>query len=273
MVDYETNHEAGERLVKVVDDVEYTFCWCPPGKFLMGSSKNEKDRYADEGPQHEVTLTKGFWMLETQVTQKMWQSVMGNTPSYFKGDNLPVEQVSWDDCQEFCLKLSSKIGMNITLPTEAQWEYACRAGTTTPFHFGSTLNGDNANCDGRYPYGTTKKGPCTTKKGPYLKKTAPVKNYSSQDSSQDSPKDSSNAWGLCDMHGNVWEWCQDWYDKNYYEDSPSIDPTGPESGSERVLRGGSWDNIAKNCRSAVRGWSSADKRSDSLGFRLVGSSK
>ncbi|MDO4575234.1 MAG: formylglycine-generating enzyme family protein [Planctomycetia bacterium] len=180
---------AGERMVKTAYGVEFAFRWCPAGCFMMGSPSSELGRDDDE-TQHRVTLTKGFWMLETEVTQAMWESVMGDNPSYFKGSNLPVEKVSWDDCQKFCQKLRSQ-GLNVQLPTEAQWEYACRAGTTTPFSFGSTLNGDKANCDGNYPYGASTEGT-------YLKKTAPVGSYS------------PNAWGLYDMHGNVYEWCADW---------------------------------------------------------------
>ena len=242
----------GERMVKTADGVEYAFRWCPAGKFMMGSPGSESSRYDDEGPRHEVTLTKGFWMLETEVTQAMWKSVTGDNPSHFKGDNLPVENVSWDDCQKFCRKLSSKIGLEISLPTEAQWEYACRAGTITPFSFGSTLNGDNANCDGNYPYGTSTNGQ-------YLQKTAPVKSYA------------PNAWGLYDMHGNVWEWCQDW--KDDYPSGSVTDPTGPNSGSSRVLRGGCWVSLALSCRSVSRSRLLPDGRNDVVGFRVVGSAQ
>ena len=252
----------GERMVKTVDGVEYAFRWCPAGKFMMGSPKDEEGRFDWAGPQHEVTLTQGFWMLETEVTQGMWQSVMGESISdkakqgslfhdlHGEGSTYPMYYVSWDDCQEFCRKLSSKIGMKITLPTEAQWEYACRAGSTTPFFWGSTLNGDKANCDGDYPYGTSTKGKD-------LGKTAPVKSYA------------PNAWGLYDMHGNVWEWCSDWYGEKYYTESPSTDPTGPNSGWYRVHRGGGWVSYARLCRSAIRGRLSAGVRSDELGFRPV----
>ncbi|MBQ2822638.1 MAG: formylglycine-generating enzyme family protein, partial [Thermoguttaceae bacterium] len=143
-----------------------------------------------------------------------------------------------------------KLGLTVSLPTEAQWEYACRAGTTSAYSFGSSLNGREANCDGNYPYGTSTKGP-------YLEKTVPVKSYA------------PNAWGLYDMHGNVWEWCQDWYDEDYYTESPTSDPTGPNSGSFRVRRGGSWYDDAEDCRSAYRRCFVPGFRNNVLGFRIV----
>ncbi len=247
------NRKAGALLTKTANGIEYRFRYCPPGSFMMGSPKSEWDaaniswKSYDE-QQHRVTLTKGFWMLETEVTQAMWESVMGSNPSSFKGAQNPVEQVSWDDCQEFCRKLSQKLGGSIKLPSEAQWEYACRAGTTTPFNFGSTLNGDKANCDGKYPYGTGTKGR-------YHAKTVAVKSYD------------PNAWGLYDMHGNVWEWCQDWYGD--YPSNSVTDPTGPASGSYRVNRGGSWFINAKDCRSAFRSSYSPEYRIDVLGLRVL----
>ncbi|MCR5162727.1 MAG: formylglycine-generating enzyme family protein [Thermoguttaceae bacterium] len=245
----ETAPDGETRLVKTVDGVEYVFCWCPPGSFLMGSPEREKERSSSE-ILHEVTLTRGFWMLQTPVTQKMWESVMGSNPSCFKGADRPVETVSWSDCLSFCEKLSGKIGMKISLPTEAQWEYACRAGTTTPFHFGSALDGLDANCDGSRPYGWSKEGLS-------LEETTQVKRHS------------PNAWGLCDMHGNVYEWCQDW--SGDYPSEPAVDPAGPESGSRSVCRGGSWCSYAVDCRSASRSEFSEGSRIDCLGFRIVGS--
>ena len=246
---------AGERMVKTVNGIEYAFRWCPAGSFLMGSSKSEWDAAGIDWKsynetQHSVTLTRGFWMLETEVTQAMWKSVMGTDPSLFKGAQNPVESVSWKACDDFCKKLSSKLGLTVSLPTEAQWEYACRAGTTSAYSFGSSLNGREANCDGNYPYGTSTKGP-------YLEKTVPVKSYA------------PNTWGLYDMHGNVWEWCQDWYDEDYYAESPTSDPTGPSSGSLRVIRGGSWISRAQFCRSAYRGGNTPGYRRSDLGFRPV----
>ncbi|MDO4551458.1 MAG: formylglycine-generating enzyme family protein [Planctomycetia bacterium] len=238
--------KAGERMVKTVDGVEYAFRWCPAGSFMMGSPEDELGRDADE-TQHRVTLTKGFWMLETEVTQKMWQSVMEDNPSDFEGDDLPVENVSWDDCQEFCQKLRN-LGLNIQLPTEAQWEYACRAGTTG--EYGGTGNLDDMGWYGhKNEYGD--------KLGNSKERTHEVKTKK------------PNAWGLYDMHGNVWEWCQDWYGSDYYKNSPTNDPTGPASGSDRVDRGGCWGNYAGGCRSARRNSGTPTFRYSYLGFRPV----
>ena len=220
----------GERLVKTVNGVEFAFRWCPAGSFQMGYV------FPREKPVHEVTLTRGFWLLETEVTQAQWQAVMGDNPSDFKGDNLPVESVSWEDCKEFCTKLSSQ-GLNVSLPTEAQWEYACRAGTTSAYA---------GNLDEMAWY-SKNSGSTTHEVG------------------QKKP----NAWGLYDMHGNVWEWCSDWFDSGYYSKSPASDPTGPDTGSYRVFRGGGWDCVARNCRSALRFFNSPDFRSDGLGLRCL----
>src|SRR5262249_37460653 len=176
-------------------------------------------------------------------------------PSIFKGETLPVECVSWDDCQEFVKKLCQKTGKRFRLPTEAEWEYACRAGTTTPFYFGETISTDQANYDGNYTYEALPKPPAAYvtrvimwllgpslyrkgKKGVYREKTTPVGSFP------------ANAWGLFDMHGNVWEWCEDWYGPYAKEDIK--DPQGVNNGVARVLRGGSWDNGPRNCRSARR---------------------
>jgi formylglycine-generating enzyme required for sulfatase activity len=156
---------------------------------------------------------------------------MGNTPSNFKGDTLPVETVSWDDCQEFVEELGRKTGKRFVLPTEAEWEHAARAGTTTPFHFGETISTDQANYDGNSAYG---KG----SKGVYRKTTTPVGSFP------------PNAWGLFDMHGNVWEWCEDWYGP--YASGDIKDPQGGRKGTARVLRGGSWIGGPLMCRSAFR---------------------
>jgi formylglycine-generating enzyme required for sulfatase activity len=216
---------------------------------MMGSPKEEPGRSDDE-TLHKVTLTKGFYMQTTQITQKQWQAVMGSNPSHFKHDvNCPVEQVSWDDTQDFIRKLNEKEGENkYRLPTEAEWEYACRAGTTTPFYFGKCLSAYQANYNGKYPLEGCPKGQ-------YRRKTTPVASFP------------PNAWGLYDMHGNVWEWCQDWY-KEYTADAVT-DPIGPGSGLSRVFRGGCWNYSAQNCRTARRNGISPDVRHNSLGFRLV----
>ena len=239
----------------------------PAGKFIMGSPKDEKERSSAE-EQHEVSITKPFYLGVYVVTQAEYEKVMGNNPSYFsaKGGGkasvkdmdtgqFPVEQVSWDDAVAFCKKLSElpkekKAGLVYRLPTEAEWEYACRAGTKTPFHYGDSLSSKQANFNGGFPYGGADKGP-------YLERTAKVGTYA------------ANAFGLYDMHGNVWEWCQDWYDASYYKNSPKEDPPGPAQASDRVVRGGGWDGRGRFCRSAFRDWSEPGRRDDDLGFRVV----
>jgi formylglycine-generating enzyme required for sulfatase activity len=227
----------------------------PKGKFLMGIPETEEGRSKYE-TQHEVTISQNFYMGATEVTQAQWQKVMGNNPSKFEGDQLPVEAVSWEESFEFCKRLSElpeekKAGRKYRLPTESEWEYACRAGTTTPFHFGSQLNGRQANCDGTEPYGTETKGP-------YLEKTTPVGKYP------------ANAWDLYDMHGNVWEWCSDWAGE--YPSGSVTDPSGPATGSFRVRRGGGWLLDAVYCRSANRLWDDPSYRRYDIGFRVALSS-
>lgn len=244
-----------EKPGKLKNSIGMEFASIPAGKFLMGSPATEKERYPDE-TQHEVTLTQGFRMGVHEVTQAQYEQVMGKNPSFSKGATLPVEQVSYDDALAFCKKLSDlpaekAAGRKYRLPTEAEWEYCCRAGTSTPFHFGNELNGTQANCDGTTPYGTTQNGP-------FLRKTTPVGSYP------------PNAWGLYDMHGNVWEWCQDWYGD--YPKQSVTDPRGPEVGSGCVLRGCGWGMVAADCRSASRGRNDPSYRGHWNGFRLALSS-
>ena len=223
------------------------FVWIPSGNFMMGSPKEEEKRFEEE-IQHKVTLTKGFYMGVYTVTQEQWKEIMGNNPSQFKGEkNLPVETVSWGECQEFIEKLREKDKKLYRLPTEAEWEYVCRAGTTTPFHFGETISTDQANYDGNFTYGNGKKGI-------YREKTTPVGSYP------------ANAWGLHDMHGNVWQWCQDWFGD--YPQKNVVNPKGANTGSNRVLRGGSWSNDPRNCRSAYRYRYVPGLSNNRIGFRL-----
>ncbi|MBP5786614.1 MAG: SUMF1/EgtB/PvdO family nonheme iron enzyme, partial [Kiritimatiellae bacterium] len=247
----EEGSRAGERMTVRVGSREVALRWCPAGSFMMGSPGGEEGRGNDE-VQHRVTLTKGFWMGETEVTQGLWKEVMGGNPSCFKnGDGYPVENVSWTDCDQFVKTLNSRYGqpgMRWALPTEAQWEYACRAGSTTAYFWGNALNGDKANCNGNYPCGTTAKGP-------YKRKTTPVGSYA------------PNAWGMYDMHGNVWEWCAARYEP--YPSSAVTDPTGAVSGSSRVYRGGSWYSDARSCRSAQRNGGDLGFRDYRLGLRVV----
>jgi formylglycine-generating enzyme required for sulfatase activity len=222
----------------------------PAGEFVMGSPRTEGHR--DEGEhQHPVRIIKSFYLGKYEVTQEQYAKVMVQNPSRYKGDaKRPVEMVSWDEAVEFCRRLSQKEGKKFRLPTEAEWEYACRAGTGTPFNFGGSLNGKEANCDGENPYGTSLEGP-------YLSRTTKVGSYA------------ANGFGLHDMHGNVSEWCHDWYAEDYYENSPEEDPRGPSSGLDRVKRGGCWISDAHGCRSAFRGWHSPGDRNSLMGFRVV----
>ena len=219
-----------------------------PGTFMMGSPSSESGRDSDE-TQHEVTLTQGFYMQTTEVTQGQWKAVMGSNPSYFPncGDNCPVEKVSWNDVQSFITKMNERGEGTYRLPTEAEWEYCARAGTITAFYNGG-ISETGCNLD-----------PNLNQIGWYCgnasSKTHPV--------AQKQP----NAWGLYDMSGNVWEWCQDWYGS--YPTSSVTDPTGPTSGSSRVLRGGYWYNYARYCRSANRRYNSPGGTDYDLGFRLV----
>ncbi len=225
------------------------FVWIPPGSFVMGSPKEEKQRN-DSETQHKVTLTKGFYMGVYLVTQEQWQEVMGKNPSQFTGEkNLPVESVSWSECQAFIKKLQEKDPDKkaYRLPTESEWEYACRAGTTTPFHFGDTLSTDQANFDGNFAYAAGKTG---IRRG----KTTPVGTFP------------ANAWGLHDMHGNLWQWCQDLYGD--YPKTDVTDPQGPVKSDTRVIRGGTWYTGPSLCRSARRDGMSANGRDKYYGFRL-----
>ena len=229
----------------------------PGGTFTMGSPTSEADRSDDEGPQHSVTISP-FYMGKYTVTQAQWRVVAGfpkvnldleSNPSYFKGDNLPVETVTWLDATEFCARLSRYTGKNYRLPTDAEWEYACRAGTNTPFHFGETITIDCVNYNGNYPYGSAPRGE-------YRQKTTPVGSFQV-----------ANNFGLYDMHGNVWEWCQDYYHDNY-QNAPSDGSANKNNSQYRLLRCGSWFNVARFCSSAFRVRHQPDNRSGSSGFRL-----
>jgi len=281
-----------------------TMVLIPPGEFMMGSgqsaaevariSDTKAEYFENEHPQHRVRISRPFYLAAHEVTQGQYERLMGVNPSYFRRggegaervlgqstDRFPVEEVSWFDAVQYCNLLSEADelppyyelsgierekgsiqaatvdvlgGAGYRLPSEAQWEYACRAGTTTPFHFGRSLNGTQANVHGNDPYGTNTKGP-------YLGRTTTVGSY----------KDFANAFGLFDMHGNVWEWCQDRYDEDYYSQfTPpvTIDPRGPPSGTSRVLRGGCWDLIAWSARACFRFRLTPDNRFIYTGFRV-----
>ncbi len=236
-----------------VGAVVQRFRWIEPGSFLMGSPQTEPERADDEGPQHSVVLTQGFWLADTACTQAFWLAVVGGeNPSDFMGDaELPVEQVNWSRVMdEFMPHLQALLpeGLEATLPTEAQWEYACRAGTSTPFSFGKQINPQQVNYAGNYPYN---KGA----KGVYREKTVPVKALP------------ANTWGLFQMHGNVWEWCFD--APRTYAEGTTVDPLGAVGDGPRALRGGSWINDARNARSAFRYRGRRDFRYGRIGFRVA----
>lgn len=240
----------------------------PKGTFVMGSEPNEVDRDPEELA-HEVTITKSFLIGVYEVRQSEFERVMGSERrAVFDRSNRgspdhPMEDVMWKEAVEFCTKLSQlpderRAGRTYRLPTEAEWEYACRAGTRTPYHFGDSLSSRQANFNGNYPYGNAEVGP-------YLRMTAKVGSYP------------PNAWGLYDMHGNVSEWCADWYDEDFYRSSPKEDPLGPPfgvvpsdfGGFYLVMRGGSWLDDASACRSAYRLRAMPENRYRLIGFRVA----
>ena len=246
----------------------------PAGAFTMGSPASEEGRGRDED-QVEVTISEAFYMQDTEVTQSQWLKVTGKTlteqiesktgpigrsaklvsEASAVGDDEPMCFVNWEDALLFCQKLTQlekeegtlPEGHLYTLPTEAQWEYACRAGTKTVFSYGNTLTSEQANFYGKKPYGVEGEGV-------YREKTTPVKSFS------------PSPWGLYDMHGNLYEWCLDWYGEKA---AGGTDPTGPESGDSRIIRGGTWNRVATSCRCAYRYSSRPESRSYNIGFRVV----
>lgn len=242
-----TTTTTGTDYTELVNGASIDMVFIPGGAFQMGSNNGDDD----EKPVHRIKIDD-FYIGKYEVSQLQWQALMGSNPSSFKGNNLPIERVSWNDAQEFIQKLNDKTGKHYRLPTEAEWEYACRSGTSTPFNTGQNLSASQANYDGNYPYNGAAKGI-------YRESTTPVGSFR------------PNSFGLYDMHGNVWEWCSDWFDSGYYAKSPPNNPTGSATGSIRVLRGGSWYDFAQNCRTANRDYDSPGNRYDALGFRLVSS--
>ena len=238
-----------------IGGVRFPWRWIPPGHFQMGSPEDEKGRREDEGPQHWVRIARGFWMGETPVTQAQWKAVMGRNPSNFPGDDRPVEQVSWYDSLDFIRRLNEWIpGLGAALPSEAQWEYACRADSTGAFHDGS---------------------PCTEPEGmdPALDRLGWFDKNSGGETHPVRQK-LPNRWGLYDLHGNVWEWCRDVWDANAYRVRENAeggveDPIFiGKSGAARFVRGGSWSNKARNCRAAIRYWINPDRDWSNIGLRL-----
>ena len=237
------------------------FRWIAPGEYLRGSPKYEKGRFDDER-QHQVILTRGFWLAETACSQALWRAVTREEPSHFKGDELPVETVSWEGIQsKFIEPLSSQMrDLKPCLPSEAQWEYACRAGTTTAFSWGDEIDLTQARYSGKWSIQAEKE----------FQKI--LKQMEKEDRASTGPTldFQPNSWGLYQLHGNVWEWCEDWYTD--YPEGSVVDPTGPEQAPDegvRVLRGGAWNNLGRILRSAHRDANSPASRGRHFGFRLA----
>jgi len=253
----------------VINSLGMKLVLIPAGSFRMGSPESEDVESrpangaagADERPQHRVTLTHPFYLGIYPVTQRHYEAVMGNNPAEFRqgrrgGPDHPVEMVTWDDAVRFCDWLSKRpdemaASRQYRLPTEAEWEYACRAGSRWAFNWGDAATSYQANFDGARPYGKAAQGPAahtTSRVGSFR----------------------PNALGLYDMHGNVWEWCQDWYDPQAYSRIAGFDPEGPRSGNRKAVRGGAWSSGGGDCRSACRDfWYGTGHASNSIGFRVV----
>jgi len=243
--------------------IELEFVWLEGGCFPMGQSVPEKrtlieeagelkyrEFYADELPQHQACVD-GFWMARQETTRHQWQQLMATVP--FLADlpgNHPATNISWLMAMDFIVVLNGIADENFRLPTEAEMEYAIRAGSETPFHTGKTISTGQANYNGIHTYGSGQKGT-------YLQKTSPGRSYP------------ANRFGLFDMHGNVWEWCSDWYAKDYYEESPVDNPRGPETGKNKIMRGGSWFTAPRSVRSANRRGLQPDIALEDSGFRLI----
>jgi len=228
------------RTIDLGDGAQLELVLIPAGRFDMGSAPPEEARENDEGPVRRVTISKPFYLGRFEVTQTQWKALMRRTRSDFKGADLPADTVRWAEAVEFCTRLSEREHETFRLPTEAEWEYACRAGSTTRYSFG-----DDASFLVQHAWFNTNSN----------HRTHPV------------GRKAANAFGLHDMHGNVWEWCSDWYD-NYLSDA-TVDPTGSPDGCSRVLRGGSWFCTPGSCRSANRGWNTPHIQDNDVGFRVV----
>ena len=247
-----TQKSPSKKIEDLGNGIELEMVYIPGGSFIMGSPENEEQRNSNESPQHKVTL-QPFYISKYPITQNQYQAIMGNNPSTFEGESRPVENVNWYDATEFCQKLSEKTRKIYRLPSESHWEYACRAGTTTPFYFQETITSELVNYNGNYPYGNAPKGK-------YRQETTDVGMFP------------PNAFGLYDMHGNVLEWCQDVWHKNY-NGAPTDGSAWESEGknSYRILRGGSWFDSSRYCRCAGRVYSHADIRNNGRGFRIISS--
>ncbi len=279
-------HEAAKAAgvpVHLTNSIDMKLVLIPAGEFMMGSPNDEEWRWEDEVPQHRVRITMPFYLGMYQVTQAEYERVMGTNPSWFSPggggsdrvsgldtSRFPVESVSWNDAVEFCRKLSAlpaerSAGREYRLPTEAEWEYACRAGTTTRYSFG-----DDASQLGEYAWYSGNSDRGTHRVWQMWANLWGLHDFDGRTHRVGQKR--ANPWGLYDMHGNVWEWCADWFDGKYYANSPVDDPQGPASGSHRVSRGGSWSFPAAECRSADRYRYTPGPCSLHFGFRLVWSS-
>ena len=254
-----------------VDGVVQRMRWIVPGRFMMGSPETEDGRWSAEGARHEVTLTEGFWMADTPCTQELWRAVMRENPSRFKSPRRPVEQVSWEDCQEFFERLNAQLPqIAVRLPTEAQWEYACRAGTEAATWLGDLrILGENDAplLDSIAWYGGNSGVRFDLENGADSSGWSNKQYPHSRAGTHGVGLKRANPWGLYDMLGNVYEWCSDWWEDSYVEDS-AIDPIGPSEGAERVIRGGSWLDGARSVRAAYRVGYPPGGRDSVLGFRL-----
>ena len=238
---------AAEITLDLGDDFTLPFVLIPAGEFLMGSPPDEPGRDSDEHL-HRVRIRRPFYLGKFEVTQSQWEAVMGEGPSFFHGEAaLPVESVRDEQCIEFCRRLSRLARRRVRLPSEAEWEYAARAGTAGAFSCGDELVPHDANFD------WSQGGAADVEPS---QRTLPVGSFP------------ANPWGLHDMHGNVREWCADWYARDSYQTAPAVDPTGPRQGSQRVLRGGSWDDLPARCRSAYRHGFRPGDREESNGLRV-----
>jgi formylglycine-generating enzyme len=252
--------EAASGPKTLTNSVGISFVLIPAGTFQMGSPETEPGHRTNEGPVHEVLIGKSFYIAIHPITQAEYVAVVGKNPARFTvanggGPEHPVEMVSWDDAVAFCRLLSERPeelapGHSYRLPTEAEWEYACRAGTATAFGHGSTFASGQGNFDTAHPAGELPPGAA-------IGRTTPVNRFP------------ASAWGLNDMHGNVWEWCSDWYAEGMYRTSQLRDPTGPAEGKVKVLRGGSWRNHGTACRAAYRNALAPHQKDSATGFRVV----
>ena len=252
---------------EIINSIGMKFVSVPRGSFEMGSAEDERYRRDDE-KLHTVQISQPYWLSTYEVTQRQFEQVMGTNPSFFSATGVgrvkvrpkeaplhPVEGATWNQAAEFCEKLSAREdekGRKFTyrLPTEAEWEWACRAGTSAPLYYGRDISSHELNFNGIGPLGRGRTGP-------FLRATFAIGGYR------------PNAFGLYDMHGNVAEWCSDWHSSDYYRDSPKLDPKGPASGEEKVVRGGGWANSARECRSAARNHFPPNFSSYAIGFRVV----